>query len=211
MHGWPVYLVVGLLAFGESAAFIGLVLPGETAMALGGALAGTGRADLGVMLAVAVGGSILGDAVGYAMGRYCGPRLRASRAGRWLGEQRWQRSEQLLADRGSTAVFCGRWIGILRAVVPLVAGMSRMPLGRFTTWNAVGAATWATTVVLVGFFAGDSFDRAEAWIGNSAGALLVVALVAAALVGAHRWYERRRAGRAKASPRPRRLVASRAT
>jgi membrane protein DedA with SNARE-associated domain len=166
-------------------------------MALGGALAGTGHADLRVMIAVAVGASIVGDGAGYAMGRSCGPRLRASRAGRWLGEGRWQRSEQLLVDRGPIAVFCGRWVGILRAVVPLVAGMSRMPLGRFTIWNAAGASTWATAVVLVGYFAGDSFDRAEAWIGNSAGALIVVALGAAILVAAYRYYERRRAGRAK--------------
>jgi membrane protein DedA with SNARE-associated domain len=152
------------------------------------------------MLAVAVGASIVGDAAGYAMGRSCGPWLRASRAGQWLGEGRWQRSEQLLYDRGPVAVFCGRWVGILRAVVPLVAGMSRMPLGRFTVWNAAGASTWASAVVLVGYFAGDSFERAEAWIGNSAGALLAVALVVGILVAGHRWYERRRAGRAKGHP-----------
>ncbi|MCD2194933.1 DedA family protein [Actinomycetospora endophytica] len=210
VHGWPIYLVVGLLAFGESAAFIGLVLPGETAMALGGALAGTGQADLRIMLATAVGASILGDAAGYAMGRSWGPRLRSSRAGQWLGEGRWERSEQLLYDRGPIAVFCGRWVGILRAVVPLVAGMSRMPLGRFTIWNAAGASTWASAVVLVGYFAGNSFDRAEAWIGNSAGALLAVAAVAGAVVGAHRWYERKRAERTKAQPSSRRATAPRA-
>ncbi|NMO89744.1 DedA family protein [Actinomycetospora sp. TBRC 11914] len=172
-------------------------MPGETAMALGGALAGTGRVDLGVMLAVAVGGSIVGDAAGYAMGRAGGSRLRASRAGRWLGEGRWQRSEQLVVDRGPLAVFCGRWVGILRAVVPLVAGMSRMPVGRFLVWNVAGAGTWATAVVLVGYFAGNSFQRAESWIGSCAGALVVIALVVLAAVACHRLYERRRAGQTK--------------
>jgi membrane-associated protein len=170
-------------------------------MALGGALAGTGRVDLGVMLAVAVGGSIVGDAVGYAMGRAGGPRLRASRAGQWLGEGRWQRSEQLVIDRGPLAVFCGRWVGILRAVVPLVAGMSRMPVGRFLVWNVAGAGTWATAVVLVGYFAGNSFERAESWIGSAAGALLAIAVVVLAVVAGHRVYERRRAGQAKRSAR----------
>lgn len=140
------------------------------------------------------------------MGRSCGPWLRASRAGQWLGEGRWQHSEQLLYDRGPVAVFCGRCVGILRAVVPLVAGMSRMPLGRFTVWNAAGASTWASAVVLVGYFAGHSFDRAETWIGNCAGALLAVALVVGILVAGHRWYERRRAGRAKGHPTRARAV-----
>jgi len=197
------YPVIGLFAFLESAAFVGLVIPGETAMLLGGVLAATGQVTLLPMVLAGVLGAVLGDLAGYGLGRLAGPAVRngrAGRAGRWVGEVRWRRAEELVARRGGPAVFVGRWIGLLRAVVPFVAGSIRMPRAQFMAWNAVGGTLWATTVICLGYAAGASWQRAQAWLGN--GALiagLVGVAVGAGVLGVRR-VRRRRAGAEPALP-----------
>jgi membrane protein DedA with SNARE-associated domain len=181
LSGWPVYVAVGLLAFGEAAVFAGLVLPGETALLVGGALAATGHASLAVLLPVAAVAAVLGDTVGYEVGRFAGPALRRSRLGRRIGERRWARAEEFVHRRGGPAVLIGRWVSVLRALVPTLAGMTRMPYRRFLAWNALGGVTWATTVVLAGYAAGSAWRTAAHALGT-AGTVLGVVVVAAAIV-----------------------------
>ncbi|MBF9132785.1 DedA family protein [Plantactinospora sp. S1510] len=180
LSGWPALLVVGALAFGESAAFIGLFLPGETALLLGGALAATGHVNLPAMVIVSTVAAIAGDSVGYEIGRWTGDPLRRSRPGRWVGERRWARAEQFIARHGPLAVLLGRWVGVLRTLVPALAGMNRMPYRRFLLFNALGGAAWATTVVLLGYLAGASWRRLEDHVGEAGAG--VAALVVTGLV-----------------------------
>lgn len=173
LSGLPAYGLVGLLAAGEAAAFVGLFLPGEAALLLGGVLASQGRVSLPVMLAVAVVAAIIGDSIGYEIGRRGGPALKRSRLGRVVGAERWTRGEAFLERRGGPAVFFGRWVGVFRALVPSLAGMGRMPYRRFLLWNALGGTLWASTVVLVGYFAGSQYKRVEQLFGRAS--LLVAA------------------------------------
>ncbi|GAB3964407.1 DedA family protein [Plantactinospora veratri] len=197
LSGWAALLVVGGLAFGESAAFVGLFLPGETALLLGGALAATGRVSLPAMVVVSTVGAIAGDSVGYEIGRWTGPPLKRSRAGRWVGEERWGRAERFVARHGPLAVLLGRWVGVLRTLVPALAGMNRMPYRRFLLFNALGGAAWATTVVMVGYLAGASWRRIENHLGEAgAGLAALVVLCLAA------WWLFRRRRRARRGARP---------
>jgi membrane protein DedA with SNARE-associated domain/membrane-associated phospholipid phosphatase len=175
------YPMMGLFAFLESAAFVGLVIPGETAMLLGGVLAGSGQVSLAGMVAGGVIGAVLGDLAGYGTGRLAGPTLRSGRLGRWVGEDRWDRAESLLEHRGGPAVFLGRWVGVLRAVVPAAAGAVNMPARRFMTWNAAGGVLWASTVIVLGYLVGSSWQRAQHWLG--AGAVLVGVVTGTATIG----------------------------
>ncbi|MEE6263871.1 DedA family protein [Plantactinospora sonchi] len=188
LSGWAALLVVGALAFGESAAFIGLFLPGETALLLGGALAATGRVSLTAMVIVSTVAAIAGDSVGYEIGRWTGAPLRRSRAGRWVGEERWNRAERFIARHGPVAVLLGRWVGVLRTLVPALAGMNRMPYRRFLLFNALGGAAWATTVVLVGYLAGASWKRVENHLGEAGAGLAALVVVVLAIW----WWLRRR-------------------
>jgi membrane protein DedA with SNARE-associated domain/predicted ABC-type transport system involved in lysophospholipase L1 biosynthesis ATPase subunit len=163
---WLTYLMVGLLGFGESAAFVGLVLPGETALLVGGVMAGTGRLSLPIVVAVAVVAAIAGDSVGYEIGRHGGPAIKSSRAGRFVGEQRWAKGEAFTRRHGNWAVLVGRWVGLMRALVPALAGMTGMPYRRFLLFNAIGGAVWASAVVLGGYFAGASWQRLQSVLGN---------------------------------------------
>lgn len=181
------YVVVGLLAGLEAAAFVGLVIPGETAMLLGGVLAFTGRASVVVMMVCAAAGAVVGDSVGYELGRrFAGP-LRRSRLGRRVGPDRWDRAEAYVRDLGGRGVFLGRFVGVLRAMVPFVAGAGRMPYRTFLPYNALGAVIWAPGFVFAGFLAGHSYQRVERAAGR-AGLLLALGLVLVASVAlAARW------------------------
>lgn len=172
------YVFVFLVAFAEGGALLGLFLPGESAMLLAGVLASQGRASLGAIVAVAVAGSVLGDSVGYWTGRLFGRRLHATRLGRKIGSERWARAEIFIRDRGKAAVAVGRFASFLRTLVPPLAGSSHMAYRDFVSFNAPAAALWAILFVLLGSFAGDSWDAIARWAG-----LLGKVLFAAGLGG----------------------------
>ena len=181
------HVVVAVLAGMEAAAFVGLVIPGEAAMLLGGVLAFTGRASLPTMMACAAVGAVVGDSVGYELGRRFGGPLRRSRLARRVGDKRWDRAEEYVRRRGGRAVFLGRFVGLLRAMVPFVAGASHMPYRRFLPYNALGAVIWAPGFVSLGFLAGHSYQRVERLAG-AAGLLLAAGVVLLATVAlAARW------------------------
>ena len=185
------YVVVGIMTLLEASAFVGLLVPGEAALLVGGFLVSQGKASMGVMIAAAAAGAIIGDSVGYEIGRHVGPSLRRSRIGRWVGEERWQRSEAYLQRHGGRAVFFGRFIGVLRAMVPTIAGLSEMPYRTFLPWNAAGGIIWAPGFVLLGYVAGGSYHRVADWAGRASTVLLVLLVLVAGVVMATRAVLRR--------------------
>lgn len=163
--GWWLYVVLGGLAFAEAAFLLGMVLPGETALLVGGFLAHQGVLDVWVMGVVAVVCAIVGDSVGYEFGRHFGPALRRSRLGRWVGEPRWSAGDAFLLRHGGKAVFIGRATALLRALVPSMAGMARMPYRRvFLPWNAAGGLLWGAGCVALGYAFAASLPTVEKYL-----------------------------------------------
>lgn len=187
------YAVVFLLALAEGAALVGLFLPGETAMLLGGVLVYEDRADLPLMLLIACSGSVAGDSIGYWVGRRFGARIRSSRLGRKVGEERWESAGRYLRERGAKAVFFARFLGFLRTLVPPLAGSAGMPYRRFVAFNAPAAILWAAGFVLLGVAAGRSWEAVDQWAGRAAVVLLLLVAVAAVIFLAARWLQRREA------------------
>ena len=181
------YVLIGALAAAEAAAFVGLFLPGEAAMILGGVLAFQGRASLGAMLLVACAGAVIGDSIGYEIGRHFGSRLRTGRLGRRVGEKRWDRAHDYVRKRGGRAVFFGRFVGVLRALVPAIAGSAGIPYGRFLAFNAAGGIIWASAFVLLGYAAGSSYQVAERWAGRATAVLAALVILGLAIAFAARW------------------------
>jgi len=142
------------------------------------------------MMGAAAAGAIAGDSLGYEIGRRFGPALQASRLGRKVGAERWQRAEAYVEAKGGRAVFTGRFGGVLRALVPAVAGATRMPYRRFLAWNALGAIIWAPGTVLAGYLAGSSYRRVERDAGPAGLVLLAAVAAVAAVVLPARWIAR---------------------
>ncbi|MGQ0431359.1 MAG: bifunctional DedA family/phosphatase PAP2 family protein [Microthrixaceae bacterium] len=184
------YLVVAGLAALEASAFVGLFIPGELALLTGGYIAHQGNASLGLMMGVAAAGAIAGDSLGYEIGRRFGPALQRSRLGHKVGVERWKRAEAYLEAKGGRAIFAGRFVGVLRALVPAVAGATRMPYRQFLAWNALGAVIWAPGTVLVGYLAGSSYKRVERYAGPAGLVLLGAAAAVTAVMLTARWIAR---------------------
>lgn len=182
------YVVVGLIVAAEAGALVGLIFPGEVALLIGGVAASRGHVNLSVMIVVGIAAGIAGDTVGYWLGRHFGTSIRTSRVGRMIGVDRWARAEQSLRTRGGPGVAIGRWVSVMRALIPGVAGMSAIPYRKFLVWNVLGALTWAPTMVIAGYLAGNSYRVVEKWLGR-AGLLIAVAVVV--VLVARRWISSR--------------------
>jgi membrane protein DedA with SNARE-associated domain len=163
-------------------------LPGETALITASILASQGKLSLPLVIAVAAAAAIVGDNIGYELGRL-GARRVLSRPGRF--EERRQeflrRGEAFFERHGSKTVFLGRWLPFLRVTAAWLAGANRMPWPRFFAWNAAGGISWAISVGVFAYLAGEVAVR----ILHDAG-YVVLGLVALGLVGLAVWYVFRR-------------------
>ncbi len=194
--GW-VYPLVALLVFGEAALFVGFVLPGETSVIVAGVVASQGHVNIGVLCALVVVAAVVGDSVGYWVGSRFGEHLLKVRI---IAKRRAEvdRALEGLRRRGPTYVFVGRFTAFLRAVMPGLAGMSKMHYPRFLLANAAGGLVWGIGFTLLGYFAGGALTRVESaasWIGIG----LLVVIVGAFLA----WHLRsRRRERRSTPPQP---------
>jgi membrane-associated protein len=174
--------VTGLLVFAEDAVFVGFVIPGETAAVLAGVGAGLGHVPLPLSLLVVVGAAIVGDSVGYEVGRvFFGPRVLTSPLLR-RHSLRIERAQAFLRRRGGIAVFLGRFTAFFRAMMPALAGASRMPYRRFLLWNAIGGLVWGCLFVVLGYVAGTSYHQVEKQVGRGIAVGLAVLVVTAVVV-----------------------------
>lgn len=174
-----VYAAIALLVLAESALFIGFVLPGEASVLLGGMLASIGRLDLVVLVPLVVAAAVLGDAVGFWVGRRFGPWLRRRRT-MVRHEVRVERLSGFVRRRGGLAILVGRMTALLRAMTPPVAGMSGVGWRTFLVYDVVGGVVWAGGVTLLGYAAGHSYQRVADLLGQ-AGAVGLGLAVAGAL------------------------------
>jgi membrane protein DedA with SNARE-associated domain len=181
-HGPALYLLCGFFVFAEAAIFLGFVFPGEIAAIVGGSVAALGNASLGTMIVVIVVCAIVGDSVGYEVGRHLGPRLMERRPLR--GRAGVDKARDLLVRFGGPAVFLGRWTALARALVPGLTGMSGMRYRTFLFYNALGGLVWGTTFVLLGYAAGRSWEAIASRAGTYAlyGLAAVVAVVVVVVI-----------------------------
>ena len=145
---------VFFLAAAETALFIGFLLPGEVAVILGGVLASRAHVPLAGVIAAGVAGPILGDSIGYFLGRKYGGEVSHSRL-----KKRWAKAQAWIKKKGAPAVFLGRFVAFVRSVVPAAAGVSKMPYRKFLPWNAAAGVIWGTGSALLGYLAGAHFER----------------------------------------------------
>ena len=184
------YLIIFAAAALECAAFAGLLVPGESLVLASGFLAHRGILQFDAVIAAAGLGAIAGDNIGYLLGVRLG-REWLLRKGARVGvrRRRAEQAEGFFRRHGPKAVFFGRFVGFARALVPFVAGASRMPWRKFVVYDALGAVLWTVAFVTLGYVLGASWRVAEKWVSRSG--LILGGLVL--LVGLVLWLRRRRA------------------
>ncbi len=169
----PERLAALLGRYGYAAIFLGVLLenagvpvPGETVLLAGGFFAQRGTFSLPWVIGVAIAAAILGDNLGYWIGRRGGRRL-AERHGRVVGltPARLAALDAFFGRYGARTVFFARFVSGLRVFAALTAGMSRLPWPRFVAYNAAGAVVWATAVGLAGYLFGRSWRLLERSVG----------------------------------------------
>jgi len=185
-EGW-LYVIVFALVFAEDALFFGFVIPGETAAVLCGVQAWRGGAHLPVAILVVIAAAIIGDSVGFEVGKKLGPRIMRTKPLR-NHQHRLTQAEKFLARRGGTAVFFGRFFAFFRATMPALAGIAHMPYRKFLFFNALGGIIWGAIFVSLGYAAGDSYKHVEKVVGKGAAigfAAVVIALLLAWKIRSH--------------------------
>lgn len=181
-------LATALFTALETTALIGVVVPGDAAVLLAGSTVDSpGRFAL--MMAGGAIGTYTGELVGYGIGYAVGPRLRTSRFGRFIGEHRWARAESYLSGRGASVLVPARFVSVVHAVAPVVAGTVRMPLRLFALWSGAGALLWAAAYTSLGTAVGAAY-REYRGLGLVITAVVIASSVLAVYL--RRWLRRRR-------------------
>jgi membrane-associated protein len=175
------YALVAALAFAETGAFIGLLAPGETAIVLGGVVAAKGQVSLPLMILIAWSAAAAGDLASFTLGRRLGRPFVQRRGPRFgVTAPRLERVEEFFDRHGAKAILVGRFIGLVRAVAPFLAGASGMRLRAFLPWSLLGTLAWTASFTLIGYAFSNSFGAAAGALTHSA---LAVAVLAAAVLG----------------------------
>jgi membrane protein DedA with SNARE-associated domain len=149
-------ILAGVAILLETSVLIGLIVPGDTVVIVASTAVST-PIEYMSLVAVVIIGALSGESIGFALGRFFGPRLRASRLGRRIGEKNWVKAENYLARRGGIAVFLSRFLPVLHSLIPLTVGMSPMRYRRFMAWTVPACVVWAFAYVSVGTFAAGGY------------------------------------------------------
>jgi undecaprenyl-diphosphatase len=181
------YLLVGVFAFAETGAFVGLVVPGETVMLLGGAVAGQGAIDIYLLIAVAWFSAWLGDTTSFFLGRKLGRNFVLDHGPKvGISHERFEKVEDYFGRHGGKTIFIGRFISLVRAFAPFIAGSSGMQYRAFVPYSILGTGLWATAHILVGYFFSRSIETAGKYAAKGAFLLATLIVVVVAIVWLYR-------------------------
>lgn len=188
LPAWLALLVVFAMPALESSTFLGFIFPGEIACLLGGVLAYQAKLALALVIVVAIAGAVIGDSIGFAVGYRYGDMLLRKVPERLLKPEHVERTKELILKLGGRAVFVGRFAAALRALVPGLAGVSKMRYRTFLLWNFAGGTVWATSVVVAGYLAGKAWRTMASDISRIGWVALGVVVIGLAVA----WWWRRR-------------------
>jgi len=171
------YLGIFGAIFAESGLLIGVILPGDTLLFASGLLASRGFLNITVLLVGSTLAAILGDSVGYWMGKKFGPRIFNREDSFFFKKAYVARAESFFKKYGKNTIFLSRYVPIVRTIVPILAGVGNMPYKTFITYNIIGGITWCVSLLLLGYFLGTTVPNIDAYILPIVGFIFVISLI----------------------------------
>jgi membrane protein DedA with SNARE-associated domain/membrane-associated phospholipid phosphatase len=182
------YLLVGVMAFLETGAFVGFIAPGEVTVVVGGVVAGQGEISVVVLIGIVWACAVAGDVTSYWLGRRLGRGFMLRHGPRFrITEPRVKQVEEFFDRRGGATILIGRFIGLVRPLAPFIAGASRMRFARFLPYDVIGAGLWASTFCVIGYVAWRSIDRVLAIAERGLFAFGTIVVVGVGAYAAVRW------------------------
>lgn len=161
------YLLVGVMSFAETGAFVGFVAPGEMTVIVAGVIAGQGEIDIKLLIPLVWVCSFIGDSLSFLLGHKLGRDFMLRHGPKFqITPPRLKAVEEYLARHGGKTVVIGRFIGFVRPLAPFIAGASRMPYGRYLPYAVIGTGLWSAAFCLLGYFFWQSFDRVIEYAGR---------------------------------------------
>ncbi len=157
-------LAILLILFAETGLLLGFFLPGDTLLIAAGIFASQGKLSLGWLLVLCPIAAILGYEVAYRIGNQAGPRLFHRDDGVLFRSEYVTRTEEFIDKHGGKAILLARFVVVVRTVIPLVAGMGKMPKKKFLAFNIIGAVLWTTTIILAAHWLGHKLPNLDKYL-----------------------------------------------
>jgi membrane-associated protein len=173
--------LIAAIIFAESGLLIGFFLPGDTLLIAAGIIAAAPEAPFTIQAAIftiAVA-AIIGDNVGYTIGQYSGKRLFKKKDGILFRQEYMERAEKFYEKHGGKTIIMARFVPVVRTFAPMVAGIGKMPRGKFFLYNVVGGILWATTLPLLGYWVGSKIPHIGEYIEYALFAVIFLSLAPA--------------------------------
>lgn len=155
LSGWWAYLVLFAIVFAETGLLIGFFLPGDSLLFTVGVVAGAGDLNIVLINVVLIVAAIVGDAVGYTLGRNAGPRVFSRPDSRVFKQDHLLRTKAFYEKHGGKTIIYARFVPIIRTFAPFVAGVAQMPYTRFAAFNVFGGIGWVILMTMSGYFLGN--------------------------------------------------------
>ena len=171
------YLGIFGMLFAETGLLVGFILPGDSLLVTAGILAAAGTLSLALVMVVSVAAAIIGDSVGYEIGKRVGPRLFRRPKSRFFNPKNVERAQAYFDRYGAKTLVLARFIPVVRTFAPPVAGVAKMPYRRFLTFNALGGLLWGAGVPTAAYFLGQLIPNLDRYLLLVIGVVIVVSLI----------------------------------
>lgn len=157
-------LGVFAIVFAESGLLVGFFLPGDSLLFTAGLLASQGFSNIALLMAGCSLAAVVGDQVGYLIGRQAGPALFKRPDSRFFHKRNAERARAYFDEHGSKTIILARFVPVVRTFAPVVAGVGQMDYRRFVTFNVVGGAVWGSGVTLAGYVLGNTIPDVDRYL-----------------------------------------------
>jgi membrane-associated protein len=188
------------IVFAETGLMVGFFLPGDSLLVTAGVFAASGHLSIWTLNVLAVAAAILGDTVGYWIGRQAGPALFARPRSRFFNPEHLKRAHDFYERHGGKTIILARFMPIVRTFAPVVAGMGQMNYRRFVSFNVFGGLLWVTSMTLIGYYLGQF-----AWVRRNIEIVILIVVFLSILPGIvafvrERWRKRIKSAVLDSSP-----------
>lgn len=156
-------LLIGFILFAETGLLVGFFLPGDTLLFAAGAFAAQGKLPIVLLLITVLIGAIAGNTVGYEIGFRAGPKIFKRKEG-LLDQSYIEKAELFYKKHGGKTIILARFVPIIRTLVPVLAGVARMPRKLFALYNIIGALCWGVSVTVLGYWFGSKIPNIDHYL-----------------------------------------------